>query len=114
MTTVPRIRASVTFLTPERGGRSRPVLDGPLYRPHFVVREAGADGPDVSPSEKADNKYLGVQFTGDGRALQPGLEHHVQVDLIYAPEVDYSALRPGVTFTIREGGSVVGFGRVLE
>jgi hypothetical protein len=35
----------------------------------------------------------------------------VTLDLMYHPRVDYGAVQPNATFTIREGGKVVGFGR---
>ena len=47
-------------------------------------------------------------------ALAPGQEHVLDVDLIYAPDVDYRELVSNATFTIREGGKIVGYGRVLH
>jgi hypothetical protein len=55
---------------------------------------------------------LGVTFTGDGQELSVGVEHSVTLLLVYFPDVDYTGLIPGATFTIREGGKVVGFGEV--
>jgi hypothetical protein len=112
----PLIRASVTFLPAGSGGRSSPPCAGPSYRPHLVVgdppaRVAGvaADGRTLTES------YLGVRLCGDDKDHLPlGLVHAIGLELIYAPDVDYSALVPGVTFTIREGHVVVGYGHVLE
>ncbi len=33
---------------------------------------------------------------------------------MYYPRVDYSALQTGVTFTVREGGRIVGHGVVVS
>jgi hypothetical protein len=33
---------------------------------------------------------------------------------MYHPRVDYDAVCVGATFTLREGGKVVGFGTVME
>lgn len=55
---------------------------------------------------------MGVHFTGGGERLQQGDEQKVTLVLMYFPEVDYSTLEAGATFTIREGGTVVGFGVV--
>lgn len=54
--------------------------------------------------------YLGVEFTGRGEVLTAGEVHRVRLALMYHPEVDYCELRTGATFTIREGGRVVGYG----
>lgn len=114
MLDTPTISALVTFLTPQQGGRSQNAYDSPRYRPHIVIgdpnqRVALVDGAGVSTEN-----YLGVQFTGDDRELPAGSAHQVTLSLIYFPEVDYSAAISGATFTIREGGTVVGFGRVVQ
>jgi translation elongation factor EF-Tu-like GTPase len=56
--------------------------------------------------------YLGVCFTGNGEAFVPGESSDVVLQLSYHPEVDYDQLFSGSTFTIREGGQIVGFGVV--
>lgn len=107
-----RIVASVTFLPPEAGGRARSPHDSPLYRPHLVVRDS--DERATAEAGRATENYLGVRFTGDGRQLSAGVAHTVTLDLPYYARVDYSDLRSGATFVIREGGKTVGFGRVLR
>jgi hypothetical protein len=104
MGNVGRIIAELTFLTPKDGGRSIPPpqppwgADGRWYRPHAVV--------------EGQSEYLGVRFVG-GPAVRPGELGQFKLELMY-PEVDYSALQPGVAITIREGGRVVARGRVLQ
>jgi translation elongation factor EF-Tu-like GTPase len=58
-------------------------------------------------------EYLGVRFlTGpEVAAGEPGV---FTLSLMYHPEVDYSALKPGVKFSIREGGKVVATGHVVK
>lgn len=95
----PRVSVAVTFLSSEQGGRSQKANDSPRYRPHLVVGNPEQRVPLTDGSGTGIEDYLGVQFTGDGREL---------------PRVDYSALSAGATFTVREGGRVIGFGRVLQ
>ncbi len=110
----PVIRASVTFLTPEEGGRSQSAYDSPLYRPHLVVGDPTQRAALTDDTGSATEKYLAVRFTGDGTELPAGEPQEVTLELVRSQEVDYSDLSPGSTFTIREGGRVVGFGHVLE
>jgi hypothetical protein len=55
-----------------------------------------------------------VSFFGEGNVLPLGVEHAVTLQFLYHPDVDYTALAPGATFTIREGHKVVGFGSVVD
>jgi translation elongation factor EF-Tu-like GTPase len=97
MGNVPRVEAEVTFLTPEEGGRrSLPGAWG-HYMPHLVTD---------------DGEYLGVRFVA-GPLPSPGVPDRFVLELMYHPEVCYERLRPGVPFAVREGGKVVGVGRVL-
>jgi hypothetical protein len=104
MNDMPRIIAELTFLTPADGGRrNQPPqppwgADGCWYMPHAVVDR--------------QSEYLGVRFVG-GPAIESGEPGRFELALMY-PQVDYSALQPGVAITIREGGRIVARGRVLE
>jgi hypothetical protein len=111
--TTPRITVDVTFLSSSEGGRSKAARNSPQYRPHLVVGDpaqrvalTAADGRTLLED------YLGVCFAGDGEELLPGQRYEIDLLLVYAPQVNYDALRPGASFTIREGGRVVGFGSV--
>ena len=46
--------------------------------------------------------------------VRPGVLVTVTLELMYHPRVCYSDVVPGATFTIREGGRVVGYGRVTD
>jgi hypothetical protein len=114
MPPVPTIVAIVNFLLPEQGGRQTPVYDAPGYRPHLVVGETNQRIAVVTGDREWTESFLGVQFTGNGTLLAAGEPHTVQLALPYFPGVDYSGLLAGVTFTIREGPFVVGFGHIVE
>lgn len=102
----------VTFLQRAHGGRAHPASDSPQYRPHLVVEGTRLDRARVDGQPSDEEHYIGVQFTGDGEPLTQGVEHVVELTLPY--DVDSTALTPGATFTLREGPTVVGHGRVLE
>ncbi len=101
---VGRVKAELTFLPKSEGGRSYPPLPPWSvngyggYMPHLVV-EGGTE-------------YLGVRFV-DGPQPVFGEPAVFELVLMY-PGVDYSPLVPGAVVTVREGGSVVARGRVLQ
>ncbi|MEV1242904.1 elongation factor Tu [Nonomuraea sp. NPDC049750] len=82
--------ARIYLLTPEEGGRRRPIASG--YRPQFYLRTTDVPG----------------QLLLDDPA-QPGDTIEVRVELGKAV-----ALEPGLGFAIREGGLTVGAGTVLD
>jgi len=91
------ITVTVTMLTPEQGGRSRPVVLVDPYRPHLRAH--------------GDETYLGVQFpTEGGRTMTAGEPLSFRVRLLY--DLDYSRLQPGVAFDVLEGAKIVGTGVV--
>jgi hypothetical protein len=109
------IDASVTFLSAEEGGRSHPALNNPRYRPHLVVGDPTQRIALLADDQRTlTEDYLGVWFCGDGGALLPGRSYNVTLRLLYYPHPAYDALVTDVTFTIREGAKVVGFGRVIK
>jgi hypothetical protein len=57
-----------------------------------------------------------VVFMDENVPLEPGETVYAQLSLIYyhAQEFPYSSVVPGATFTIREGATIVGFGKVIE
>jgi len=114
MKSIPVVKALVTFLTPQEGGRTGDTFDSDQYRPHLVVGDPDQRAVSTDDAGTSTEDYLGVQFTGPGSKLVPGESSSVTLGLVYHPRVDYSALVPGATFTIREGGTVVGYGRVVE
>ena len=78
-----------------------------------------------------DNRTLVGFVTGSGRQevttadIEPQLIMHVQLlgeshagrfvlELMYHPDLPYSDVQPGATFTVREGGRIVGHGVVLS
>jgi hypothetical protein len=107
---VPVVQAQVTLL-PEISQRRSGLIMG-QYRPHIVIgpetqREAIRRGNVIT------EKYLGVMFVGGPDAIHPGDSAEVSLALIYSPQVNYSEVRTGATFTVREGPVIVGFGIVL-
>ncbi|MEV0347615.1 elongation factor Tu [Nonomuraea sp. NPDC050680] len=82
--------ARIYLLTPEEGGRRRPIASG--YRPQFYLRTTDVPG----------------RLLLDDPA-QPGDTIEVRVELGKAVP-----LEPGLGFAIREGGLTVGAGTVLE
>jgi len=58
-------------------------------------------------------EYLGVRFIAGPTGLV-GRGGRYTLELLYYGEVDYSALRIGTRFTVREGAKVVGEGVVVR
>ena len=114
---LPLIECAVTFLTAEEGGRRARfpanALSGDGYRPHFVVGD-----PSQRHAITIDNHgvedYIAVAFHKGPSVVEPGVETKVLVSLMFHPHPVYDKLQPGVTFTVREGSQVVGFGSVVR
>ena len=99
----PRFDAIISFLHADDGGRREPpqppfTEPNRDYRPHLVV-----DG---------DSTYLGVRFIG-GPSIPPGGEGRFSFVPTY-PDNDYSAIKVGTRFTVREGQRTVAHGVVLH
>lgn len=93
----PRILVHLSMKEEQSGGRHAPFAEG--YRPHFIV---GA------------GEWLGVIATRCFKPVAPGEEADVEFELVYHPNVDYSALCVGAEFEMHEGPRVVATGRVLQ
>jgi hypothetical protein len=114
----PRIECLITFIPASEGGRSHPfpegALSGDVYRPHLVTGDPSQRRPLLAEGDRLTEEYLGVAFHQgpvDGAA---GSEMKATLTLMYYPRVSYEKLKPGVTFTVREGAKIVGFGSVLR
>ncbi|MEV0390848.1 elongation factor Tu [Nonomuraea sp. NPDC050643] len=83
--------ARVYLLTPEEGGRRKPIASG--YRPQFYLRTTDVPGELTLP---------------EGQTARPGETVEVTVELGKAV-----ALESGLGFAIREGGLTVGAGTIL-
>ena len=83
--------------------------------PHLAVDDRSNRTPKRDANGVATEHYMGVLFelaqsladtsTGSGR---------YPLRLMYSPGVDYNSLVIGTTFTVREGGWIVGHGVVIQ
>lgn len=109
-----RLKVRVTLFSVRNGGRPVPpdVLACGSYRPHLVVGDPNQKRAQVDEKNQSIENYLGVNFLTQDEPLEPEKTISAEIETVYAG-VDYSALKKGATFTIREGGSIVGNGEVL-
>jgi hypothetical protein len=101
---VPVVQAQVTLL-PELS-RGRGLLTTGHYRPHIVIGPQ-AQRVAIRDGNVCTEKYR-VMFVGGPEAMNPGESAEVSLALMYSPEESYDEVKPGATFTIREGPLVVG------
>jgi translation elongation factor EF-Tu-like GTPase len=91
----PDIEATIGFLTPEEGGRDKPVFG--WFSPYFTLdgtnHEALFEYPDVDRIDPGDTVRSLIRF------LHPRLLAH---------------LAPGTTFQIREASRVIGSGLITR
>jgi hypothetical protein len=110
---LPVIRALVTFLSPDNGGRAKmPGLASGQYMPHLVIQSPDVRKANVINGNVIVEDYLGVRFLSAPAEMLAEQPLDCEMELTYFPRVDYSAVREGATFTVREGGKVIGFGVV--
>ena len=115
--TQPTIVVDITMLDATEGGRQRGISidDATNYMPHLAIDDRSNRVARTDESNVSLEHCMGVLFrpaisisdvaTGSGRyPLTP----------MYYPRVDYSTLVAGATFTVREGGRIVGHGVVIS
>jgi hypothetical protein len=81
--------------------------------PHIVIQSPDVRVPRCDGTTILDD-YLGIRFLSGPTTLLPQHSYDCEFGLMYHPRVDYDAVCVGATFTLREGGKVVGFGTVME
>jgi translation elongation factor EF-Tu-like GTPase len=119
MTDFPVIEAEITFLSKEQGGRSKPfppnTLKTKTYRPHLVPGDVNQREPImemIDGLKQITETYLAVAFCDSPEEVPYDEPILVKMVLMYFPKLSYSEVVPGVTFTLREGGLIVGYGQV--
>lgn len=112
-TSVPLIEASVTLLPALAGPR---ILADRQYRPHIVIGPTTQRVAVVAQGNRLTESYLGVTFWSGADKIEPGQTVVVKLALMYHSDSGehYAAVLPGAEFTLREGGKVVGYGKVLR
>ncbi len=88
-----------------------PFLTSGKYMPHIVIQSADVRVPSMNGRTLLDD-YLGVRFLSGPPIVTLGSHCDCELELMYDGNVDYRAVQNGATFTIREGGKIVGFGSV--
>src|SRR5687768_12114203 len=112
---IERLNVMVKFFSAANGGRKQlpqDLLSSRIYRPHLVVGDPNQRRPLVNEKNEITESYLGVTFVDQEKPLTAEQVITAKIETMY-PGVDYSSLKKGATFTIREGGSIVGNGEVL-
>jgi hypothetical protein len=113
---LPRLECSIVFLAASEGGRSSPLPPGALsgngYRPHLVIGDPAQRHAILADGNRATEEYIGVAFQDGPAVPQVGMDMTCVLALMFYPHPMYDKLRPGVTFTVREGAKIVGYGRV--
>src|SRR5215216_3010888 len=119
MTEFPVIEAEMTFLSEEQGGRSKPfppnTLKTKTYRPHIVLGDVNQREPImemIDDLKQITERYLGVAFCDGPEEVPFDKPILVKMVLMHFPALSYSEVVPGETFTLREGGLIVGYGQV--
>ena len=116
MTTLPCIECGVTFIAANEGGRSSPLpqgaLSGNTYRPHLVIGDMNHRHAVVADGNHLTEEYIGIAFHSGPAVPEVSVEMLAVLTPIYFPNAMYDRLKPGVTFTVREGPNIVAYGTV--
>ncbi len=117
------IKVQLTLLAPEQGGRQTPIVKaafGGNYRPHIVIGNPDQREPILVERDGVknyiDEEYLGVAFwQGPDTDVLPN-NKSIELVLVLSsfPNVQYEKVISCATFTMREGGRIIGCGRIDE
>jgi hypothetical protein len=77
--------------------------------PHIVIQPPEVRAPKVIHGNVIVDDYLGVRFLSGPTEILRDQPIDCEMELMYHPEVNYDAVGEGATFTLREGGKVIGF-----
>ena len=110
------IEAQMTLLPESEGGRLFPdgVFQGLRYRPHIVIGDPMQRKPIVVDGNRLTELYLGVAFSDGPHQVIYGQPMKTRMLLAYWPKVDYEKVVPDATFTLREGGRIAGYGKIIK
>jgi translation elongation factor EF-Tu-like GTPase len=104
-----RVRAKVYFLTPEEGGRSRPVsLLYPGQEPYFVLADLGLGYTEEGVPRRS---IVSVEPEGGPGYIELGVEQAVQIML---PRIEGVVIQTGFSFDLAEGAKVVARATVVS
>jgi len=113
----PRIIAEIIMLPQADGGRSRGINidNNARYMPHLVVDDRSNRTAKTEVNGVLTEHYMGVLFEPAQSSTDPlSGSGRYPLRLMYHPNVDYNSLLAGTTFTVREGGRIVGHGIVIQ
>lgn len=113
----PRIVADIVMLSPAEGGRTRGIMIAPesRYAPHLAIDDRANRKARTDSNNQSLEHYMGVHFEPALSVADPRTgSGQYPLCLMYYPRIDYSTLQTGATFTIREGGRIVGHGVVVS
>ncbi len=83
--------------------------------PHLVIDDRSNRTAKTDANGISTEHYMGVLFEpAQSLTDQSTGSGHYPLRLMYYPNVDYNSLSVGTTFTVREGGRIVGHGIVIQ
>jgi hypothetical protein len=108
-------RAEMTFIPKSEGGRSTPpILDrGCEYRPAIVLGDPNQRKPILRGNQIIET-YIGIGFRSYQHKVEFNEPLNAELVLVHPLPIYEKTIVEGATFTIREGGFIVGFGKVTE
>jgi len=108
-------RAEITFIPKSEGGRSTPpILDSDCeYRPHIVLGDPNQRKPILQGNEIIET-YIGIAFRSHQHDVEFNKPFDAELVLIYPQPIYEKTIVEGATFTVREGGVIVGYGKVTR
>lgn len=110
---LPFIKSKLVFLKGKR--QTVPNLRSGKYRPHIVIGDTNQREPITQPgTNMITETYLGIVVTEGPESFNFEDEVEVKMVLAYFGTVDYHNAQIGQTFTLREGGNIVGYGKIID
>jgi len=84
------------------------------YMPHIVIQDRSVRSVVIEPGNEIVEDYQAVAFVEGPDDYRLGESGRFVLELMYHPRLPYDDVRPGATFTVREGARIVAHGIVLK
>ena len=84
------------------------------YVPHLMIQDPTVRNKTIEKNGFVKEEYFVARLISYPKDGELNEKYIYELEVSNSPQMDCSALKPNVTFAVREGSRTVGFGKILE